>query len=116
MAELIARRRAHRILVVSPAGPLLEQWHREIRERFGLRFETIRSAGELQEIRRSLVLGANPFDHLSYCLTSVDFAGSARSARVTPSRPPVSTPRTSARTSSASSRRAARSPKAGVAA
>ncbi len=74
MAELIARRRAHRILIVSPAGPLLEQWHREMRERFGLRFEPVRSAGELQEIRRSLVLGANPFDHVSYCLTSVDFA------------------------------------------
>lgn len=74
MAELIARRRAHRILIVSPAGPLLEQWHREMRERFGLRFDTIRNAGELQEVRRSLVLGANPFDHVSYCLTSVDFA------------------------------------------
>lgn len=74
MAELIARRRAHRILIVSPAGPLLEQWHCEMRERFGLRFETVRSAGELQEIRRSLILGANPFDHVSYCLTSVDFA------------------------------------------
>jgi len=74
MAELIARRRAHRILIVSPAGPLLEQWHREMRERFGLRFDAIRGAGELQEIRRSLVLGANPFDHISYCLTSVDFA------------------------------------------
>lgn len=74
MVELIARRRAHRILVVSPAGPLLEQWHREMRERFGLRFDTVCSAGELQELRRSLVLGANPFQHVSYCLTSVDFA------------------------------------------
>jgi len=74
MAELIARRRAHRILIISPAGPLLEQWHGEMRERFGLRFDTVRNAGELQEVRRSLVLGANPFDHVSYCLTSVDFA------------------------------------------
>jgi ERCC4-related helicase len=74
MAELIARRRAHRILIVSPAGPLLEQWHSEMRERFGLRFDAIYGASELQEMRRSLVLGANPFDHLSYCLTSVDFA------------------------------------------
>jgi len=74
MAELIARRRAHRILIASPAGPLLEQWHREMRERFGLRFQTIRSTGELQELQRSLVLGANPFDHVSYCLVSVDFA------------------------------------------
>lgn len=74
MAEFIARRRAHRILVVSPAGPLLEQWRTEMRDRFGLRFETITSSGDLQELRRSLVLGANPFDHMSYCLTSIDFA------------------------------------------
>src|SRR3954465_4796526 len=37
IAELIARRRAHRILIVSPAGPLLQQWHDEMRLRFGLR-------------------------------------------------------------------------------
>ena len=74
IAELIARRRAHRILIVSPAGPLLEQWRAEMRDRFGLRFDTVCSSGELQERRRSLVLGANPFDHLSFCLTSIDFA------------------------------------------
>jgi hypothetical protein len=74
ITELIARRRAHRILIVSPAGPLLSQWNREMRSRFGLRFQTVRDAGELQELRRSLVLGANPFDHVSYCLTSIDFA------------------------------------------
>lgn len=74
MTELIARRRAHRILIVSPAGPLLDQWQAEMRERFGLRFDTVRSTGELQDLRRSLVLGANPFDHVSYCLTSIDFA------------------------------------------
>lgn len=72
ITELIARRRAHRILIVSPAGPLLSQWNREMRSRFGLRFQTVRDAGE--ELRRSLVLGANPFDHVSYCLTSIDFA------------------------------------------
>jgi len=74
MAELIARRRAHRILIVSPAGPLLNQWQREMRERFGLRFSTIKHAGELQEARRQLILGSNPFDHVSLCLTSIDFA------------------------------------------
>jgi len=74
MAELIARRRAHRILIVSPAGPLLNQWQREMRERFGLRFATIKDAGELQEARRKLILGSNPFDHVSLCLTSIDFA------------------------------------------
>ncbi|MCK4304877.1 MAG: DEAD/DEAH box helicase family protein [Candidatus Eisenbacteria sp.] len=74
MAELIAQRRAHRILIVSPAGPLLNRWHREMRTRFGLRFTAIKDAGELQEARRGLVLGANPFDHVSFCLTSIDFA------------------------------------------
>lgn len=74
LSELIARRRAHRILIVSPAGPLLNQWHRELRERFGLRFDAVKDWGTLQEARRSLVLGANPFDHMALCLTSIDFA------------------------------------------
>ncbi len=74
LSELIARRRAHRILIVSPAGPLLNQWHGEMRTRFGLRFDVIKDAGQLQETRRELVLGANPFDHVGMCLTSIDFA------------------------------------------
>jgi hypothetical protein len=74
LTELIARRRAHRILIVSPAGPLLDQWQMEMRSRFGLRFEALRDWGALQEKRRALVLGANPFDHASLCLTSIDFA------------------------------------------
>src|SRR5690606_36868907 len=64
----------HRILIVSPAGPLLEQVRVEMRDRFGFRFEAIRDWGSLEEIRRSLVLGANPFDHKSLCLISIDFA------------------------------------------
>lgn len=74
MVELIARRRAHRVLVVSPAGPLLEQWRTELRTRFGLRFQTVRSQAEHEELRRHQVLGDNPFDHVSLCLTSIDFA------------------------------------------
>lgn len=74
LAELIARRRAHRVLIVSPAGPLLNQWHREMRERFGLRFDAVRDWGTLQEARRALLLGSNPFDHMALCLTSIDFA------------------------------------------
>lgn len=74
IAELIARRRAHRVLIVSPAGPLMQQWHDEMRLRFGLRFEAIRDWGALQEKRRELVLGANPFDHVGMCLLSIDFA------------------------------------------
>jgi len=73
LAEWIARRRAHRILVVSPAGPLLDQWQREMRVRFGLRFEPLADWGALQEVRRGLELGANPFDALPLCLVSIDF-------------------------------------------
>jgi hypothetical protein len=73
LAELIARRRAHRILIVSPAGPLLQQWRREMRERFGLRFRVLDRDG-LQDIRYATELGANPFDHEALGLTSIDFA------------------------------------------
>jgi hypothetical protein len=52
-AELIARRRAHRILIVVPSGPLLWQWERETRLRFGLKFTLLTCAAELWEVRRS---------------------------------------------------------------
>ncbi len=73
-AELIARRRAHRILIVTPSGPLLWQWEQETRLRFGLKFTLITNAAELWEVRRSHELGANPFNAASLCITSLDFA------------------------------------------
>lgn len=73
LAELIARRRAHRILIVAPAGPLLTQWKREMRERFGLRFRVL-DADALKQIRYENELGANPFDHVALGLVSIDFA------------------------------------------
>ena len=51
ITELVARRLAHRTLIVSPAGPLMEQWQVEMSERFGLRMEVIDRA-KLDEIRR----------------------------------------------------------------
>lgn len=72
ITELVARRLAHRVLVVSPAGPLLEQWQLEMRERFGLRLHTVDRA-KLEEIRRATELGSNPFDHIPLGLVSVDF-------------------------------------------
>jgi len=72
MAELIARRRAHRILIVAPAGLLMEQWRDEMRERFGLRFDVL-DRDRLQEIRYGAELGANPFDHVALGLISIDF-------------------------------------------
>src|SRR6516162_9611317 len=76
--ELIARRRAHRILVIAPAGPLLTQWRQELRQRLGLRFTAIVDAASMQEQRRRLELGGNPFDALALCLTSLDFAKQER--------------------------------------
>ena len=72
LTELIARRLAHRILIVSPAGPLLEQWKLEMLERFGLRMEVIDRA-KLEEVRRGTELGSNPFDSIPLGLVSVDF-------------------------------------------
>src|SRR6516165_4316711 len=72
ITELMARRLAHRVLIVSPAGPLLEQWQVEMSERFGLRLEEVDRA-KLDEIRRATELGSNPLDHLPLALVSVDF-------------------------------------------
>jgi superfamily II DNA or RNA helicase len=73
-SELLVRRRAHRILIVCPPGPLLRQWEQEMRMRFGLRFTTIADGAGLREARRGLELGGNPFDATALCLTSIDFA------------------------------------------
>ena len=72
IAELMARRRVHRLLIVTPAGPLLDQWQTEMTERFGLRLEVADRAA-LDRIRRGVELGANPFDHLPLAITSMDF-------------------------------------------
>ena len=77
-AELLVRRRAHRILIVCPPGPLLRQWEQEMRVRFGLRFTPIADSASLLEARRGLELGGNPFDTTALCLTSIDFAKSDR--------------------------------------
>ncbi|HVY13960.1 MAG TPA: helicase-related protein [Rhodopila sp.] len=75
-AELLVRRRAHRILVVTPPGPLLRQWEQEMRLRFGLRFAVLADAPSLREARARLEFGGNPFEATSLCLTSIDFAKS----------------------------------------
>jgi superfamily II DNA or RNA helicase len=77
-SEMLVRRRAHRILIVCPPGPLLRQWEQEMRVRFGLRFTPIVDAASLRDARRGLELGGNPFDATALCLTSIDFAKSDR--------------------------------------
>ncbi|MBV9248348.1 MAG: DEAD/DEAH box helicase, partial [Acetobacteraceae bacterium] len=78
ITELIIRRRAHRVLIVAPAGPLLTQWEHELRQRFGLRFTAITDSASLQQERRRHELGGNPFDAVALCLTSLDFAKQER--------------------------------------
>ncbi len=72
LTELIARRIAHRVLIVSPSGPLLDQWEMEMSHRFGLRFRVI-DRQALDEVRRGTELGAIPFDYIPLGLTSIDF-------------------------------------------
>ena len=72
IVELMARRLAHRVLIISPAGPLLKQWKQELLERFGLRVEVI-DRDKLEEVRRKSELGANPFDQIPLGLSSIDF-------------------------------------------
>jgi superfamily II DNA or RNA helicase len=72
ITELIARRRASRILIVTPAGPLLDQWRQEMAERFGLRL-IVADRAELERIRKGTELGTNPFDHLPLALASMDY-------------------------------------------
>ena len=73
-AEFISRRRAHRILIVAPAGPLLRQWEQEMRHRFGLRFTVLADSAALRAERRKLDMGGNPFGATAFVLTSIDFA------------------------------------------
>ncbi len=77
ICELIARRRAHRVLVVTPAGPLLvvgAGTAATIQPAAAL----ITDAATLQEQRRKLELGNSPFDAVALCLTSLDFAKQER--------------------------------------
>ena len=72
LTEMIARRVAHQILLVTPAGPLQDQWDQEMTERFGLRFEIVDRA-KLDEVRRANELGTIPFDFIPLGLASIDF-------------------------------------------
>ncbi|MFZ4438833.1 MAG: helicase-related protein [Syntrophales bacterium] len=72
LTELIARRMAHRIMLVTPSGPLLDQWVTEMLQRFGLRFERVDNT-KLNQIRRSTELGSNPFDSIPLAIASIDF-------------------------------------------
>ncbi|WP_329598736.1 DISARM system SNF2-like helicase DrmD [Streptomyces pseudovenezuelae] len=57
--ELLLRGRAHRVMVICPAGLTLK-WHDELKEKFGLEF-TIVDAERCARLRRTHGTAANPF-------------------------------------------------------
>ena len=72
LLELMARRRASRILIVTPPG-LMDQWRDELRDKFGLEFTLIENAAGLSRIQTDLPAGTNPWDALPRVITSIDY-------------------------------------------
>jgi SNF2 family DNA or RNA helicase len=71
LRELNARRRAARILIVSPAS-ITEQWQTELATKFGFEFRIFDSEG-VAEARRALEAGTNPWCVEPRVIASVDF-------------------------------------------
>lgn len=71
IAELLARERDARILIVTPAG-LREQWRDELHARFAVDADIIDAAGLARATAR-LPSGINPWAIASVAITSIDF-------------------------------------------
>ncbi|NPV83247.1 MAG: DEAD/DEAH box helicase [Candidatus Aminicenantes bacterium] len=72
LLELTARGRAKRVLVVAPPG-LMDQWHDELLDKFGLEFTIIGNASELAAVQTRLPAGVSPWDALPRVITSLDY-------------------------------------------
>ncbi|MEW5899854.1 MAG: helicase-related protein [Acidobacteriota bacterium] len=72
LLELMARGRASRVLVVTPPG-LMDQWHDELLDKFGLEFTIIGNGAELAAVQTGLPAGVSPWDALPRVITSLDF-------------------------------------------
>ncbi len=70
--ELMARRRAKRVLIVAPPGLVL-QWQDELRNKFGLDFTVIENASGLAHAQTDLPAGISPWDAIPRVLTSLDY-------------------------------------------
>ena len=75
VAEMIVRRRAHRVLVVTPPGPAAAAvGRRRCVCASACASRSIADAADLRAARRGLELGSNAFEATALCLTSLDFA------------------------------------------
>ena len=70
-AELMARGRVERVLVLTPAG-LRDQWAAELAERFGI-VSAVAGASSLRQLARTLPLDVNPWRTSPVTITSVDY-------------------------------------------
>ena len=73
--ELIFRYKYRRILIVAPAS-LQVQWQHEMEEKFGENFDVI-DRRAIRRLRRTIPEGANPWDHITKAICSIDFVKSA---------------------------------------
>ncbi|WP_078849656.1 DISARM system SNF2-like helicase DrmD [Streptomyces sp. NRRL F-5126] len=78
--ELILRNRAHKIMVVCPAG-LTVKWRDEMAEKFGLDFTIVDSACAA-EVRRTHGSAANPFNIHPRCIVSLPWLRGAKAQRL----------------------------------
>jgi superfamily II DNA or RNA helicase len=71
LRELMARRRADRILVVCPAG-IAEQWQEELATKFGLDFKVFDRDG-VHDAKKQLEIGGNPWATEPRIIASFDY-------------------------------------------
>lgn len=71
LRELNARRRATRVLIVSPAS-IVEQWQTELASKFGFQFKIFDSEG-VAEARRAYEVGTNPWCAEPRVIASIDY-------------------------------------------
>ena len=70
--ELLARKQAERVLVLTPAN-LREQWRDAFSHFFHMPLESL-STSEIRKLGRRLPPGANPWGHFPYVVASIDYA------------------------------------------
>ncbi|MEV7383530.1 DISARM system SNF2-like helicase DrmD [Streptomyces lydicus] len=78
--ELILRHRAHKIMIVCPAG-LTVKWRDEMAEKFGLDF-TVIDSDRCAEVRRTHGSAANPFNIYPQCIVSLPWLRGPKAQRL----------------------------------